>query len=514
MTPRPGVRAVAVTALLASAGCSHLMAPRAAGAVPCAELARLYTPGEVRADVDWLFARIEDAHPSPYTVTSKPEMARHRAQLIGDLSRPLPRGAFGPALSRLVARLGDGHTGVWTPEEVWCHLGAGGRLFPLRLDWDGERVIVDAQRPFFSQGGIADPAAGAEILAINGYPARPMFERMTEQQSGELPAWRRGQVEAELAVHLYFNGILAPFRVRYRPPGGQPREVTLEGARVERPARSPARVPATYRELPSRIGYIDFSRLDRDLSGALASFLERTFTEIRRREVRGLIVDLRRNGGGAEALGGMLLDHVTDRPYTFHGAVVRKASRTWREGLAGQAPWWVPIGLMVRLLAPADLVEAWRSPDGRVLTFKDAALHRPPPNPLRFHGPVCFLIGPRTFSSAGGLANAIADFKLATLMGEATGQAVNAYGEAILIRLPRTRILASISTSQLVRANGDATTRGPVQPDIEVRQPPTHAGDAVLERAQAWVLEQRPAGSRGSCATSRASVRSLRPACG
>lgn len=46
-----------------------------------------------------------------------------------------------------------------------------------------------------------------------------------------------------------------------------------------------------------------------------------------------------------------------------------------------------------------------------------------------FDGPVCFLIGSRTFSSAVMLANGVGDFHLAMLIGEETGGHPTAFGE-------------------------------------------------------------------------------------
>lgn len=481
------MRRLVVVALLA--GCTS--APRPAQ-VPCEELGRRYTPDEIRADVDWLFARIEDAHPDPYSVTSREEMARHRAAFLASLPRPVPRAHFLPALERLVARLGDGHTGVGAGEETSCYVASGGRLFPLRVTWDGERVRVRETPPEWRHLLAREPAPGTELLAINGHPVRWLFERLTEQRSGELPAWRRALVEGLLSQALYQNGVLAPFRIQYRTPDGAVAVRVLEGARLDRgPPRAP-RGPATYRLLRSRIAYIDFRDMNRDLRGELARFLEQTFAELRRAGARGVVVDLRSNGGGSEELGAQLLDYVTDRPYRFHGGVVRKTSRTWRDALRAQAPWWVPVGLAVRLLAPDELVEAWRAPDGRISSSTDDALLRPGRNPLRYRGPVAFLIGPRTFSSAGGLAGAIAEYRLATLIGETTGQPTAAFGDLIPLQLPRTRIHATISTARFLRANGDARPL-PVAPHIEVRQPPGHAGDAVLERAERWILERRGA---------------------
>lgn len=49
--------------------------------------------------------------------------------------------------------------------------------------------------------------------------------------------------------------------------------------------------------------------------------------------------------------------------------------------------------------------------------------------PIFFGGKVIVLIGPRTFSSASDLADAIKTYHLATLVGQETGGRVNTFGD-------------------------------------------------------------------------------------
>ena len=56
---------------------------------------------------------------------------------------------------------------------------------------------------------------------------------------------------------------------------------------------------------------------------------------------------------------------------------------------------------------------------------------------MRFDGPVAFLIGPGTFSSANILANSIGDFHLAELIGRDTAEIPNNYGMACPVILPQ-----------------------------------------------------------------------------
>ena len=112
---------------------------------------------------------------------------------------------------------------------------------------------------------------------------------------------------------------------------------------------------------------------------------------------------------------------------------------------------------------------------------------KPGNNPLRYSGKVCVLIGPNTFSSANMLSNAIKDFKLATLIGEPTGEPANDYGELYWNKLPNTQLSFSTCSKQFIRANGDSHDPNPILPDLVVKQNSNSNKDDVLDFAKGWL---------------------------
>jgi C-terminal processing protease CtpA/Prc len=124
---------------------------------------------------------------------------------------------------------------------------------------------------------------------------------------------------------------------------------------------------------------------------------------------------------------------------------------------------------------------------GEVIEQTERRTTKPGKNELRYTGKLCVLTGPNTFSSANMLANAIKDYKLATIIGEATGESPNDYGELYWNQLPNTGLKYFTCTKQYIRANGDADDPSPVLPDIEVKQNSKSLKDDVLEFAKEWV---------------------------
>ncbi|RME00806.1 MAG: hypothetical protein D6814_02840, partial [Calditrichaeota bacterium] len=243
-----------------------------------------------------------------------------------------------------------------------------------------------------------------------------------------------------------------------------------------------------YRELADSIAYINFRHM-RNLK-KFNKFLRNTFRRIQAHHTRGLIVDLRENGGGNSSLGNALLSYITDKPYRFSARIEWKISAPLKQYLKEFVPAsirWLPVYYFTSMGR-----KIWNTPEGEFAVW-EAKPTAPKPNPLRYRGPVCFLIGPGTFSSAMLLANGVADYHLATLIGEETGGRPNGFGEIYVFDLPNTRLQVSVSTKRFVRANGDVNDRRGVLPDFTVRQSQADLEkgvDTVLQFARAWILKQ------------------------
>ncbi|RMF72378.1 MAG: hypothetical protein D6738_11385 [Acidobacteria bacterium] len=440
-------------------------------------------------DLEFMVSTFEEVHPDLWFRADRESVARLTAELASRIDRPMTRLEFWPLAARLAASFGDGHTGVMLPvEEFRRARDRGERWFPLEVDAFGPRGL----RVLAAHEAEDRLAPGSWITRIGRHPADELFAQLMAEMSGEMESYRAFQLLRSFNVLLWANGIEAPFEVDVLVPGeNATRTLHLEGVTWDRltgaeGARRDDDQDFRFERLAGDIGYLELRRM-RGFR-AFTAFLEHTFRDIRERPVRGLVIDLRRNGGGSTAIGDALLAYITDRPYRMIARMELKASRRKKEWLESQfiprALRWLPLLYLQR-----DVRRVWSARDGSLVTWEIDP--RPPEeNPLRYRGPVCVLIGPQTFSSAQKLANAIKDYRLATLIGQETGGIPNAFGEAYDFRLPNTRLVARASTKRYVRANGDRSwTRG-ILPDIEVIPTPEdeRAGrDPVLDAALAWI---------------------------
>lgn len=449
---------------------------------------RKFPPEQLRAELAFMLQTLEDVHPDLYHYTSKQELHACADSIAQELTLPITRKQFYPYVARLAARVGDGHTNAVPPREEWQHfLETNGHVFPFDIKKAENGVQVKTV-----YGDSLPILPGDRIVAINGVAADSLFHDFLRRTSGEKQAFRQAVVERRFRTNLWLTGITSPYRVRWVSAAtGEVAQALVSGVTgetIRAHAKSSSRKAQfyTYERLQENIGYIDF-RAMKDLDG-FKRFLEETSTRIRADSLRGLIIDLRKNGGGSTQLGDELLSYITDKPYRFTSKMQWKVSKQLKAYLRGFIPAWVR-WLPLQYVHPVGR-KIWRTPEGEMAVWHSQP--RPPrDNPLRYDGPVCVLIGPFTFSSAMKLANVIKDFEIATLIGEETGGIPNAFGEVYTFDLPATRLQVGVSTKQFSRANGDLEDKRGVLPDFEVRQTDADLQkgiDTVLEFAKGWVL--------------------------
>jgi Peptidase family S41 len=444
------------------AGCAAPQnGPAPPAPVPDELLTREFTPAELAADVDELFAIVEEVHPDPYTVLPREEVGRRRAALIAGLDRPLTRCEFQPRLAELVAALGDGHTSMRMPQEEWKR-GPSQACFPLDVAWDGAALRVRHAAAALGEA----PAPGARLLSIDGRPADELFRHFLAQHGGETESFRVILTEQSFAVHLWLEGLKPPYRVSVEPEGGAPTELELPGLDASAVPRgvTSGKSRRVLERRPDGVAVLSIDALG-DERGDFDRFLQQSFRSLHDEPARGLVIDLRRNSGGNSQLGDDLLQYLARVPWRQAARKEWKASERYREFAQGRLP------------------DRMKSASPGTLVAFEGDMTEPRDEPLRFEGPVAFLIGPYTFSSAMSLAAAVKEYRLALLVGEPTGGEANGFGEVLNFRLPRTQLAGQVSSARFVGPSGDATARGGVEPDVLARAEPGAAGDPVLEAA-------------------------------
>ena len=419
------------------------------------------------------FARaLEEISTEPYHTSSREAFMAALAHADAVCAQPRTADEFYVALAGVAASLNDGHVSVGGWPSRTAHADAGGGEFPLRtiVDDDGALVVVD---DLSNEGGI-EP--GTVVTSIDGHDARDVVASAIGLHGGQNAALRRAFARVFDAIYLIGGPRSAgqPYEVALLDPSGVARArklaaVTTKAINERYAAKAAPFVPYADRGIIGGAAVCDYNSCQ---DGAkFREFLTGFFARSKAAKARGVVVDVRRNGGGNSNVNNELFAFVTGRPYRqYGGSRTRVSERLKRE--YGREKYVEVYGL-----------EAWGRKDGDLVVSAGDPLRPPRDEPGRFDGPAYLLIGTRTFSSAMACAAAAKAYRLMTLAGVETGEPVYSTGEIYELALPRTGFRVTLTTKVWLPPESLPANTG-VQPDIVV--PTTRADrragrDPVLE---------------------------------
>jgi hypothetical protein len=428
-------------------------------------------------DIRLAVKRAEAIHPNLYWYADRDVVRARMKSLIAALPDPATPMDVYLALAEILGLLGDGHVVAsrpTTPDErgdlIDAYLDGGGTVLAVTVQpVEGGLAVVTSRTAGIAKGDV--------LKTINGTDALTLFDRATALEPGE-PGLQRYFAAEELPWLLWDLGLRPPFKLT-GSFGGVAGDIAVAGAdRRAIQAKYSVSRGIEYKLQPDSIGLIVFNHMT-DGPNAFDAKLADMFERIAQDKPRGLIVDLRGNHGGYTGLGDALLDYVSNKPHRPFAEVTVRASPECRAFFESDFPGSYYDETTKKL------------PEGARRT-RNVDVETPGANPLRYRGPVAVLIGPGTFSSANILANSIADFGLATLIGRDTAEIANNFGMPCPFTLPNTGISLTVPGTYSVRANGDEASREVVHPHIAVPWPTDRlpAEDVDMAAARSWLLAQ------------------------
>jgi peptidase S41-like protein len=477
-----------------------------------------FSRAEAIEELNELNRLIDRAHADPYRFRSRDIVDAERRRLIDTMPATLSQAELCLRLSRLLATIDDGHSGISCESLVRQEWQGAAKASPpktqkvrmfqpaVRLD-DQNHLIV--RWPDYAPG--IQP--GDRLLRVNGQDADALLAAWARETSHDTEAGRLAQVARRFRYQLELHGIRAPYQLTVAAPGGPNREVTVQGEPVnylwqERPAPAPppntqapsppstpvakpveVRTPFfNYRMMRPGVAYMDFFTLiGDDILNVESSFkksVDAMFRQVAIDKPRVLIIDVRENGGGEDKIAAELYRHFTEKPFRLLASARVKRSREVRE--AGKSIMRIPFRWMGLPLLIADGRSYFLGEEGTLSRPQQRPiLKRPRAEPF-FDGPVCVLTGPHTYSAGVEFADAAKAFGLATIVGDETGGQPNSFGNPFTFKLRRSGLVVQIATLRSERASGDVTDFKPVIPDIVVRTTAADIQkffDPVLERA-------------------------------
>ena len=211
------------------------------------------------------------------------------------------------------------------------------------------------------------------------------------------------------------------------------------------------------------ICYLQFNQCFDIPESPFEAFLDDMFTEMDAKKIKTLVVDVQYNGGGSSRLCDALLGHLYP--------VGKLENYTTRLRFSNLMAAYNP-----KIAAVKD---RWEN-DGH----KDELYEMPSPKipdgyqqPALYKGNVIFVMGPKTYSSAGILLTLVRDNHIGTIVGATSTFSPSHYGEILPYRLPNTGVLGSISCKFFARPDAATVDDTCMEPDCVIN---------LDDKEQAW----------------------------
>ncbi|GAB4024031.1 S41 family peptidase [Spirosoma koreense] len=408
------------------------------------------TPDQLQADFARFRTALTEVHPEMYRYTPKPTFDSLFAATAAQLNRPMTQQELYRTMMPLLVALRDGHIKWIVSGKDEHYPFSSDRLFPLKLYFLGEKAWVVGN---YGTGAVPD---GAEVTAIDGNPMAGIVQNLLPNMTFADGNRVGGKLED---MNRYFSGYYATFIgapdafvVTYRV-GNEEKSATLAPVTESMiKAYTESHKPAPQK--PFRLALVDdrtavmtiteFFKKAEKLS--FKQFLHDSFREIKAKNIQHLVLDLRDNEGGEEALGVLLYSYLTEKPFRYYDHISVRQKKgvsfpAWTSALYRKAKW-----LAVKKRGDS-YVFAWHR-----------GLRTTKPRRDAYRGKLYVLLNGNSFSvTTEFAARAHADGR-ATYIGQESGGGykVNSSGIFTITQLPHSKIDLGIGMFGFNMANVSA----------------------------------------------------------
>lgn len=483
-------------------------------------------------DAFYLAGVVRSAYPRLADKIDPADFETETARLISTSRNIKSDSDFALEIQRFMAKLKDGHSGV----SGLTFAEKGDSRYAVSLFREGDHFLV------FNMDQSADSALiGRPVVAVNGLDIKTIEERVLNFESSENEYFAFFRFQGKVAYPRYWQAlgvIKSPadsLALTVRNHHGEPITVHLAPKKQQtfhRISPRPLRYPFTkqqnngffykilesektaYLQMNTCLDYVavksEIDNYTNVITRPLALYfmkkrtrhardfglvLQQLFSEMHKKDIRSLVLDLRYNTGGDERLGKQLLWYLTERAdikgfqdfYPISGYLKQQVkldyrlfAKRYKEKYGTAMPMDTLLNISACIFGSPPYFQDIEKPGSPFL------LDRQIP---KFKGRVYVLTGPRTFSAAQVLATTLKDNNLAVIVGSPLGNKPSTQTGASLFKLPNTKLIVSLSYLYMERPDPGRNSENTLFPDVPVEK--TVSGvRAGHDEPFEWIIEQ------------------------
>ena len=404
-------------------------------------------------DIDYMIKSIEEIHYNPYFKIEKKQCYQNKNELVSNFNKDsISLKNFVATGMKLAAQMSRGHTSMdWQNEKLFPEIMMYKFIpFTGKISIKNKYLTVTHSANQYIKKGVI-------VESINGVSIGELYTECLSYIGG-IESFKHSSLEKVFPLYLFFTDkISAPYSLKLSDS-----EIEIPGIGVSELNtfinQSKPKENYIFEITNDEIGLITYnSCTDYD---TFKEFIEQIFKEIKKKNIKKLIIDIRENSGGDSRLNDLLLPYISTKPYQ------QSSGRYWK--VSNQAKLAYKNAHYEKNFGKEFMTQYYGTKNQSIIESFEEGLIQPVKPKNYFNGKTCILIGPSTFSSANFLADAVKIYKLSTLIGLPTGELTNDFGELINFTLPNSSNYVYVSSTYDIGANGNSKISEPVYPDIQI----------------------------------------------
>ena len=434
-------------------------------------------------DLDLLYQGLDKFHSGMYWYTPKDSVNIAFKIAKSKISTNLNVLEFHKIIAPLVALSREDHTDIFLPQNIKDETNKNEniRFFPLKVVFLGEKL-------FCIQNSSNNPAKieMLEIEKINGETPKEIVSKIGNlfASDGYIKTVKFSDLSGGLNFsknYYYYYGLIENYEVKFKEIS---ETITLKSLPISQIKNNLNRYlnksqveinndPLQFKIINSKTAYLDiqtFSNSDIKKESkfkTLKKFLENSFSEIKEKNIENIILDVSKNGGGAEGNEGLLYSYFGEN-YLKYKKVRAKTQKVILDNGTDKPIKLKTFGLLERIFTNKKMKDGSLERSNKIglglMAYKQESK-------MKFKGNVYTIISPVTYSGGSEFSNMMYSQGLATFIGQETGGGYfgNTSGYGQNLTLPNSKIAIEIPALQFVMNVEPKLSFGSgVKPDYEV----------------------------------------------
>jgi len=379
---------------------------------PVRESLKKIPQAQLRQDFLLMKDTLQKVHAGLYTYKTRAEIDHVFDSCYASIQDSMTIPEFFALTRFVLASIEDGHTNCRMPGQVLNDFMSNSKVFPAMVFFIHNRAFIFCCKQNTS-------LAETEIISINNHSMNEIILRLFDYICSDAGIQSRKNWEMPEDFQLLYSivyGTYNSYDIRYKTKTGEIRTAKLQADFMNNIfCTSPFSRPAKYLQLSYTTDNIAVLTLKSFFDGFLdqtgenfSNFLDSSFTDIRKKQIKKLLIDVRSNQGGNDGNGEMLYAYLTQKPFMYYASQETVSEKFPEKG------------------------------------HPNLGLQQPKNN--SFNGSVYILMNGRSFSGVAEFSSIVKSNNRGVFIGEECGGGYygNTSGDEAMVNLPNTGITVRI----------------------------------------------------------------------